>query len=93
MALGCTKLSMRDTLKQIAELVLLGIAFVFAVPPVSSTPEPYGLMPGLAFAGVAFAGGLALSISRKAERWPFAAAKLILFLTFAWVLHVRVAIH
>jgi hypothetical protein len=84
---------MRDTLKQIAELVLLGIAFFFAVPAVSSTPEPYDLMPGLAFAGVAFAGSLALSISRRAEKWPFAAAKLILFLTFAWVLHVRVAIH
>lgn len=84
---------MRDTYKQITEVVLLGIAFFFAVPPVSSTQEPYGLMPGLAFAGVAFAGGLALSISRNAEKWPFAAGKLILFLAFAWVLHLRVAIH
>jgi hypothetical protein len=82
-----------DTLKQIAELVLLGVAFFFAVPPVSSTPEPYDLMPGLAFAGVTFAGSLALAISRAAETWPFAAAKLILFLIFAWVLHLRVAIH
>ena len=84
---------MRDTLKQVAEVALLGVAFFFAVPPLSSTPEPYDLMPGLAFAGVAFVGSLALSIYRKAERWPFAVAKLILFLTFAWVLHVRVAIH
>jgi hypothetical protein len=50
-------------------------------------------MPGLAFAGVAFAGSLAFSLSRKAETWPFAAAKLLLFLIFGWVLHVRVAIH
>ena len=84
---------MRDTYKQIAELGLLGIAFFFAVPPVSSTPEPYDLMPGLAFAGVAFAGSLALSLSRKAETWPFGAAKLILFLIFGWVVHARVAIH
>jgi hypothetical protein len=72
---------MRATLKQIAELGLLGVAFLFAVPPVSSTPEPYDLMPGLAFAGVAFAGSLAFSLSRKAETWPFAAAKLLLFLS------------
>ena len=84
---------MRDTLKQIAELALLAIAFFLAVPPVSSTPEPYDLMPGIAFAGVAFAGSLAMSLSRKAQTWPFAAAKLILFLVFAWVLHERVAIH
>jgi hypothetical protein len=50
-------------------------------------------MPGLAFAGVAFAGSLAFSISLKAEVWSFATAKLILFLIFAWVLHLRVAIH
>jgi hypothetical protein len=83
----------RDTHKQIAELGLLAIAFFFAVPPVSSTTEPYDLMPGLVFAGVAFAGSLALSLSRKAETWPFAAAKLTLFLIFGWVLHVRLAIH
>lgn len=84
---------MRDTYKQIAELGLLGIAFFFAVPPMLSTPEPYDLMPGLAFAGVSFAGSLAFSLSRKAETWPFAAAKLIVFLIFGWVLHVRIVIH
>lgn len=84
---------MRDTYKQIAEVALLGIAFFFAVPPVSSTPEPYDLMPGLAFASIAFAGGLVLSVSRKAQSWPFAAAKLLLFAAFACVLHLRVAIH
>jgi hypothetical protein len=84
---------MRDTYKQLAELVLLGVAFSFAVPPVSSTPEPYGLMPGLVFAGAAFAAGRALSVSRKAEKWQFALAKLLVFLAFVWVLHERVAIH
>ena len=83
---------MRDIYKQIGEVALLGVAFFFAVPPVSSTPEPYDLMPGLAFAGAAFAGSLALSVWCKADKWPFAAAKLILFLAFAWVLHVRVYI-
>jgi hypothetical protein len=82
--------SMRDTYKQIAEFGLLGIAFVSVVPPVPSTPQPYDLMPGLAFAGVAFAGSLAFSLYRKAETWPFAAAKLILFLSFGWVIHMRV---
>ena len=84
---------MRDAYKQVGELLLLGIAFFFAVPTVSSTPEPTALMPRLAFAGVAFAGSLAFSLSRKAETWPFGVAKLILFLIFGWVLHVRVAIH
>jgi hypothetical protein len=84
---------MRDTLKQVGEVALLGVAFFFAVHAVSSTPEPYDLMPGLGFAGVAFAGSLAVSIYRKAERWLFAVPKLMLFLIFAWVLHVRVAIH
>lgn len=83
---------MRDTYKQIAELSLLGIAFFLVVPPVSSTPQPYDLMPGLAFAGVAFAGSLVFSLYRKAETWPFAAAKLILFLSFDWVLHMRVTL-
>ena len=86
-------MSMRAILKQIAELGLLGLAFFFAVPPLSSTPEPSNLMPGLAFAGVAFAGSLAFSLSRKAETWLFAAAKLLLFLIFCWVLHVRVGLH
>ena len=84
---------MRDTHKQITELGLLGIAFFFAVPPVSSTPEPYDLVPGLIFARVAFAGSRVLALSRKAETWPFAAAKLILFLIFGWVLHLRAAVH
>ena len=84
---------MRDTHKQIAELGLLGVAFFFAVPPMSSTPEPYDLLPGLAFAGIAFATSLAFSLSRKAETWPFAGAKLVVFLLFGWVLHVSVAMH
>jgi hypothetical protein len=84
---------MLNTLKQIAEIGLLAVALSFAVPPISSTPEPYDLMPGLAFAGVAFGGSLAFALCRKAETWPFAAAKLILFLAFCWVLHVRISIH
>jgi hypothetical protein len=84
---------MRDTYKQVAELGLLAIAFFFAVPPVSSTPERYDLMPGLAFAGVACAGSLAFALYRKAETWPFAGAKLLVFLIFGWVLHQRLTIH
>jgi hypothetical protein len=83
---------MRNTLTQLAELGLLGVAFFLVVPPVSSTTAQYPLMPGLAFAGFAFAGSLALALSRKAETWPYAAAKLVLFMCFGWVLHARIAI-
>ncbi|WP_129649348.1 hypothetical protein [Peristeroidobacter agariperforans] len=84
---------MRDTYKQIAEFGLLALAFFLAVPPLSSTPEPYDLMPGLAFAGLAFTGSLVFALYRKAETWPFAAAKLLLFLMFGWGLHLRMTIH
>lgn len=58
---------MHGMYKPIAELFLLGIAFFFAVPPVSFTSEPDGLMPNLAVAGIAFGGSLAFAISRKSE--------------------------
>lgn len=78
--------------KQIAELGFLALAFFLAIPPVSSTTEPYDLMPGLAFAGVAYAGSVGFAVFRKAETWLFAAAKLILFVVFASVLHLRVGL-
>jgi hypothetical protein len=81
---------MRDTLRYLAEVALLGVAYFFAVPPTASTSAPYGPMPGLAFAGVAFAASLALGVWRKGEKWPFAAAKLGLFVVFAFVIYLRV---
>lgn len=84
---------MRDIIEKLGELGLLAIALFLLIPPVPSTPEPYALMPRLAFAGIAFAGSLAISLWRNSDTWPFAMAKLILFLVFGWVIHVRVALH
>lgn len=84
--------TMRDAHKRLAEILLLVPAFGFLVPPVASTQEPYGLLPGLAFAAGAFSASLWLGVSRRAETWPTAAVKLILFLAFGWLLHARVAV-
>jgi hypothetical protein len=78
---------MHDTQKQFAELGLLALAFFFAIPTPTSTTESYPLTPTLAFAGIAYAGSVGFALSRKAETWPFAAGKVIVFLIFATVTH------
>ena len=83
---------MRDAHKHLLEILLLVPAFGFLMPPVSSTTEPYELFPGLAFAAVGFSASLLLAIWRRAETWLSAAAKLILFSVFGWLLHARVGI-
>src|SRR5262245_52933277 len=71
------------------ELALLVPAFGFVIPPVSSTPDPPRLFPGVLFAGALLLGSLAISVHRRADSWPTAAVKLALFIAFAWVVHLR----
>jgi hypothetical protein len=82
----------REVHKHIIELFLLVPAFGFLIPPVPSTDEPYPLLPGLAFAAVAYSGSLLFAIWRGAETWAVAATKLILFLAFGFILHARIAV-
>lgn len=78
--------------KRLFELLLLVPAFGFLIPPASSTGEAYSLLPGLAFGAAAFAGSLAIAVWRNAETRATAGIKMLLFLAFGWILHVRVGI-
>lgn len=80
----------RERLLRFVETLLLVPAFGFLIPPVSSTPEPYGLFPGIAFATASFAASSLLSLRRGADTWLTAAAKLLLFVGFGWIVHERV---
>jgi hypothetical protein len=81
---------LRLRLLRILEIALLVPAFGFLVPPVLSTPEPNRLFPGIAFAVCFFSASLFLTYRRGAETWATAAAKLLLFVCFGWVLLERV---
>ena len=72
-----------------SELLLLGVACFFLIPPVSSTPEPYALMPGLAFAGTAFLASLVLAYRRGAENAATTAIKLVGFLVVGYAIYLR----
>lgn len=72
-----------------SELLLLGVACFFLIPPVSSTPDPYDLMPGFAFAGTAFFASLVLAYRRGAENATTTAIKLVGFLVFGYTIYLR----
>ena len=80
----------KATLRSV-ELLLLGIAFFFLVPAYSSTPQPYGLWPGLAFAGAAFLASQVLALRRGADNLTTGAVKLAGFLVFGSVVYLRCA--
>jgi hypothetical protein len=71
------------------ELLLLGIACFFLIPPVSSTPEPYDLMPGFAFAGTAYFASLALAYRRGAENVATTLVKFVGLLVFGYAIYLR----
>ena len=71
------------------ELALLAVALFLVVPPVPSNGETYPLLPGLAYATLAYAASLALAYLRKGENPWTVGAKLAGFLVFGWAIHLR----
>ena len=76
---------------RVIELMFLAIAGFFLIPAYTSSPEPYGLLPGLAFAGAAFLASLIMAYRRKAENIATIAIKLVGFLVLGAVIYLRCA--
>ena len=73
------------------ELLFLAVACFFLIPPYSSTEVPPNLLLGLAFATTAFLASMILAYRREAETLVTATIKLLGFVIFGWVIHLRCA--
>ena len=80
---------MKSAITRVVELALMAGAFFLVFPPFQSDFETYPLYPRLAYAGLLYAGSLALALRRKAENPLTALFKLGGLFFLGWALHLR----